>query len=373
MTTYLPLRVLCLHDSHSDAEQLKSELEVLGKRLYEKHGGIDLVYINSPIALQVETERVWWEAVAQRPALSPQQKLRQDDLIFDSDDDEEEQVEENDENEFTRVSLNQELSLQQSAEVEDSTENELAAPYYRGLDASLQLLRQVWMSRPFWGILGIGQGAAVAALLTLVLQTSVDSLPPPSFAIFVRGQTLLPEHECLIDHMPCLHILDDNTQGDDTARREGILLSQQFAGTIASVLSPKQVLGKDALNAMGRFILNQKKETAGSGRDLVLLQNALYFTEQQAADKIAIEIAKNPPAPLMAIIRPQHVAGWQGNKRRQPGEEGGGAPCPSEFLLKQDNRPNRHNAGSGSVSRVHPNQKLDGENNATAEEAGVER
>lgn len=364
MATYLPLRILCLHDSHSDAQQLKTELEVLGERLYAKHGGIDLVYINSPIALhQAETERVWWEAVEQRPVLSPQQKQHQEDLIFQESDDEERDEEEN--NESLRVIEQTELSLQQA-----EAENKLAVPYYRGLDASLQLLQQIWKSRPFWGILGVGQGAAVAALLTLVLQTAEDSVPPPLFAIFIRGQTLLPETECLIDHMPCLHLLEEN---NTLLNNEGILLSQQFAGVRASVLSPGQMFGKDALNAMGRFIMQQKKQVSGSGRDLVLLQNALYYTEQQAADKIALEIAKNPPAPLMAIILPQHVAGWQGNKRRQPGEEGGGAPCPSEFLLKRDSRPNRHKTGSGAASRVHPNEQNGGEGNVSAEDAKVDR
>ncbi|GAX10117.1 hypothetical protein FisN_3Lh308 [Fistulifera solaris] len=366
MAAYLPLRILCLHDSHSNAEQLKTELDTLGKRLFEKHGGIDLVYVNSPIALQLETERVWWEAVKQRPALSPQQKQHQADLIFDSDNDDEE---ENDENGSMESSQDQELSLQAASEKEGtSAMSELAAPYYRGLDASLQLLRQVWMSQPFWGILGVGQGAAVSALLTLILQTSENPVPPPSFAIFVRGQTLLPEQECLIDHMPCLHILDTH----DALHREGTLLSHQFPGTCASVLSPDQRMGKDAFNVMGRFILSQKKKAMGSGRDLVLLQNALYFTEQQAADKIALEIAKNPPAPLMAIIRPQHVAGWQGNKRRQPGEEGGGAPCPSEFLLKRDKRHNRHKTGGGGVSRVHPNQQAERDASSYSVETSTE-
>ncbi len=354
MAACLPLRILCLHDSHSNAEQLKTELEVLGKRLFEKHGGIDLVYVNSPIALHVETERVWWEAVKQRPALSPQQKRHQEDLIYDSDNEDEE---ENDENGSIESSQDQELSLQPASEIGGTPEmNELAAPYYRGLDASLQLLRQVWMSQPFWGIFGVGQGAAVAALLTLILQTSEDAVPPPSFAIFVRGQTLLPEQECLIDHVPCLHILDIS----DVPYREGTLLSQQFPGTIASVLSPDQRMGKDAFNVIGRFILNQKKTALGSGLDLALLQNALYFTEQQAADKIALEIAKNPPA------------GWQGNKRRQPGEEGGGAPCPSEFLLKRDKRPNRHKTGGGGVSRVHPNQQTEGDGSSSTVETSAE-
>ena len=80
------------------------------------------------------------------------------------------------------------------------------------------------------------------------------------------------------------------------------------------------------------------------------LQTALHLAEQDAADCIAETIALNPPAALMAVIRPQAVAGWKGNRRRQPGEEGGGAPCPSEFLL---HRQERASAAAGA-SRVHP-------------------
>jgi hypothetical protein len=39
------LRILCLHDAHSSASNLKKALTMLGDRLYQKHG-IDLVYIN---------------------------------------------------------------------------------------------------------------------------------------------------------------------------------------------------------------------------------------------------------------------------------------------------------------------------------------
>jgi hypothetical protein len=32
------------------------------------------------------------------------------------------------------------------------------------------------------------------------------------------------------------------------------------------------------------------------------------------------------------------VGAWQGGRRREFGEEGGGAPCPQEFLLREDER-----------------------------------
>jgi hypothetical protein len=74
---------------------------------------------------------------------------------------------------------------------------------YVGLDASLLLLRQVWTSMPFWGILAVGQAASVASFLPLM-----DNLSPqPSFCIFVEGFSLLDEDEMLVDNLPCLHIV----------------------------------------------------------------------------------------------------------------------------------------------------------------------
>ena len=88
--------------------------------------------------------------------------------------------------------------------------------------------------------------------------------------------------------------------------------------------------------------MQQKKllRTSNDGSDALVqyLQNQLYIAEQEAATLVAREIAQNPPNPLMAVITPQNVGGWSGSKRRGPNEEGGGAPCPSEFLLNREKR-----------------------------------
>lgn len=145
------LRILCLHDEGSHANKLSDQLESLGERLYENHA-IDLVYVNSPLLMRESSssptrsgdeapDRVWWE--------------------------------ERDENKFV------------------------------DLDASLLLLRQVWSSMPFWGILGVGRGAAVGSFLPLMPVS-----PMPAFCIFVNGETLLPdEQERLIEDLSCLHIM----------------------------------------------------------------------------------------------------------------------------------------------------------------------
>jgi hypothetical protein len=113
-------------------------------------------------------------------------------------------------------------------------------------------------------------------------------------------------------------------------------------------------LDKADMNVIGRFVVDQKKElrAGGPASDALALRTALHTTEAHAADEIARQIAEDPPAALMAVIRPQAVAGWNGNKRRQPGEQGGGAPCPSEFLLHREKRQQ-----SQGPERMHPEQQ----------------
>jgi hypothetical protein len=298
-----PLRILCLHDANSNASILKDQLDILGTRLYENHGGIDLVYVNSPIVTTTvtaahgrdssdESLRVWWEC----------------------------------------------------------SEEGKTTPSYLGLDASLLLLRQIWASScPFWGILGVGQGAAVAALLTLTLFASDDTAPlqiplqPPSFCIFVAGKSILQQDERLVEDVPCLHLLSSSETDDER------WLLQQFGGSV-SHCNNTNYFDKQSFNVIGRFIVQQQKKERrdDDNNNILALQHALHLTEQQASETIARHIALNPPAPLMAIIQPQAVAGRNDAKRRP---EGGGAPCPAEFLL---NREKRSNSSNSKQSRAHP-------------------
>jgi hypothetical protein len=176
----LGLRVLCLHDANSNATKLSNQLEELGERLYEKHA-IDLVYINSPLtngATNSETEepdRIWWE---------------------DTDDGK-----------------------------------------FVGLDASLLLLRQVWNSMPFWGVLAVGQGAAAASFLPLL---PVD--PMPAFGIFVHGESILEEEERLIEQFPCLHVVGANPEPSQK-------LIKQFGG---EVHQGGKNFNKATVNAIGK-------------------------------------------------------------------------------------------------------------------------
>lgn len=65
-----------------------------------------------------------------------------------------------------------------------------------------------------------------------------------------------------------------------------------------------------------------------------MLRNQLFAVEQEAAELVARHAMENPPASLLAAIVPaaakENIVGaWSGSK---PYKEGGGAPCPCEFL-----------------------------------------
>lgn len=225
------LRILCLHDGNSNAGELSDQLEVLGERLYEKHM-IDLVYVNAPLLVQGldnandnntayylnplnnNPQRVWWEEQEPQPQPQPQQ-------VGDGD-------------ERTEASGIQQLSSS-SEEVSSpavggetttilspSTGNQ--SKNFVGLDASLLLLRQIWNSMPFWGVLAVGQGAAAASFLPLLPVS-----PPPQFMIFVRGESLLDETDFLVGNAlskSCLHLMEA-TPSESSER-----LLQQFGGRV---------------------------------------------------------------------------------------------------------------------------------------------
>lgn len=72
----------------------------------------------------------------------------------------------------------------------------------------------------------------------------------------------------------------------------------------------------------------------------LVLQNQLFAVEQEAAALLARHAMENPPASLLAAIVPAAtresiVGAWSGSK---PFKEGGGAPCPAEFLRSIANR-----------------------------------
>ena len=248
------LRVLCLHDSNSNASKLSYRLEALGERLYEKHG-IDLVYVNSPLlkltsskgstsnnnnsadatttsagdpATEKEMDstvddndddggydssnpkidprdRVWWEEAVMDAAHAS-------DEVANANRDDDDLIEEKNGNDKTSKTDSDSSGKDDKGTAQpdnnhddDNTGNSTLPPTskrYVGLDASLLLLRQIWTSMPFWGVLAIGDSAAVASFLPLL---PVD--PFPSFGIFINGNTLLGEEDTLLEDWPCLHIV----------------------------------------------------------------------------------------------------------------------------------------------------------------------
>jgi Serine hydrolase (FSH1) len=348
------LRVLCLHDAESHAHEMQESLAALGQRLLEQHG-IDLVYVNSPLAVAVgrsdscdgEPRRVWWhgddslnEGLANKSCHDPPGRPAVIDL---SDDDE------SDCDDGTRLVPNR-MPQQHHQQQQRATK-----PTLVGLDASLLYLQQIWTSGPYWGLLGIGQGGTVASLFSLLPTT----FPPPQCLVLCDASQALLHEEERLSHVPCLHV--------------GTMISEalvaQFGGQVAKATtdnpgrlnkgSPsggpdRAVVSRSILNAVGRFLVGQRRATVGDpsshGGEIVALQTALHLAEEEATDYIAREIAANPPKALMAIILPHHVGGWSGDRRRQPGEQGGGAPCPEEFLLQRE----RRSAASEGASRNHP-------------------
>ncbi|GKY98435.1 hypothetical protein MPSEU_000801000 [Mayamaea pseudoterrestris] len=362
------LRILCLHDARSNATELKESLKLLGERLYLNHG-IDLVFVNSPLVVvdtnglssssaddDVTPKRVWWH---ESNDSYHSQQFSGVNCIFDKED------EGGVEADVEHVSAEDGQLMKSSSERHEQQQHQHSYP---GLDASLLLLQQLWASSPFIGILAVGQGAAIASLFSLLPTT----FPPPRLAIFVHdyqteSHLLLQESTRLQDSMQCLHVLLSEKPAVELNHCQSLLVAQ-FGGTVLERvrdISHENVgltssLAPVDMNAMGRFLLQQKRtlngklhlENVTGESNIVALQTALHSAQLQAADMIAEHIAAHPPAALMAVIRPAgEVAGWAGDKRRQANEEGGGAPCPSEFLLHREKR-----QGHG-VSRQHPRQQ----------------
>lgn len=349
------LRVLCLHDAKSNSIELSIKLNSLGEKLYRNHG-IDLVFVDAPLIvnkkiseeedagrIQQDPPRAWWE----------EERKAHGELSSEGEE-------------------NKNPNDPQSMDSHDGP-----PPNYVGLDASLLLLKQVWKSSPFWGILAFGQAASVASLLPLLPSDGTEGQPPPpSFVVFVNGETLLGEEEPLTEHLrlPCLHVVDDPNIAQDEPlpatphSNPTQRLIRQFGGNVVcdETLSEVQRSGTMTYssvfnNHVGRFLVAQKRKLRKSLGDVAVLalRHELHRTEADAAQLVAKQIAENPPEALMAVITPKNVGGFR-DRRRAPGEEGGGAPCPSEFLLHRAKRnPTKESTeDSGKdASRHHPNQQ----------------
>ena len=108
-----------------------------------------------------------------------------------------------------------------------------------------------------------------------------------------------------------------------------------FDGSSASASASTIALN----NHIGRFLVARKRDLRKNSREVAVLalRHELHRTEIEAAQLVAQHIAENPPDALMAVITPKDMGGFR-DRRRGPDEDGGGAPCPSEFLLHRAKR-----------------------------------
>ena len=100
---------------------------------------------------------------------------------------------------------------------------------------------------PFWGILGMGQGAAIGSLLSLLPHVK----PRAKFGIFVQGEALIQEDEELVDAMDwsCLHIVDHIRTDAPSSTR----LIKQFGGTVHQLdRDCEPGYNKKVLNVIGK-------------------------------------------------------------------------------------------------------------------------
>ena len=281
-----PFRVLCLHDELSNAGELSGRFSMLGQRLYDNHA-IELVFINSPLlartsdkskksgksstsessttgdqndddendvdenTIQSKNARIWWEEVSATSAARWSTNTSLGTRIGEgnkNDDDSDKNDSDTKENQTPSSSSSSPIHGDHRGNGDDneaSTTNASDNKHYLGLDASLLLLRQIWSSQPFWGILAVGQGASVAMFLALL----PDISHRPSFSIFVEGTTVLDDDEELLldddgnNAMPCLHILgvdpNENTQR----------LVRQFGGEVSSGV---QSFSNVSMNRIGK-------------------------------------------------------------------------------------------------------------------------
>eukprot|EP00586_Coscinodiscus_wailesii_P021916 CAMPEP_0172496900 /NCGR_PEP_ID=MMETSP1066-20121228/94676_1 /TAXON_ID=671091 /ORGANISM="Coscinodiscus wailesii, Strain CCMP2513" /LENGTH=390 /DNA_ID=CAMNT_0013269443 /DNA_START=24 /DNA_END=1196 /DNA_ORIENTATION=+ len=385
------MRILCLHGGHSSAAFLRADLFQLEQRLYQNHN-IELVYVNSPICDDgsydtdthhqlltaadgtADCEEALNQLVLSATNTVPVAPPRANDSIVPHN------HETNNKNLSKKKPLHQRLvlrqwfadtptSLSQPPSSDDGSDDDTSC-YYVGMDASLLHLIQIWnrdiYSRPFSGIIAFHQGGALAGLLPL-LGNKFQGL---DFMVLANGYVLHPlpskgcmglnlddflQNEVLVDGVETLHLID---KSDTKASRR---LAKMFVKRTIHKYSSDNVRcfphkPKD-LNVMGKFIIARKnaiKAKQGPNARLILeTQQKLHSKTLAATDLICETVAMNPPKALMAIIAPNALGGWSGPKIRDP-TDGGGAPCPREFVMREHEREKEW--GIRDVGREHPNK-----------------
>jgi hypothetical protein len=333
MNSPIALRVLCLHDKHSHANELQDQLRALGNRLYENHQ-IDLIYVNAPLTVAPSSisntednnnnnhpdlpARVWWKEEMERVMDQTAQLSLS------------EKESSNCTESAHATTSNTSDNITTTAVMDHDPTSTL--PYF-GLDVSLLLLQQVWASIPIQGILGIGQGATMASLLALLPNLNPT---PPTFVVFLQSHaSLLESTEPLTspDTLACLHVVHDKENHHPI--HDPCSLLTQFPGPVVSADSSVA-----AWNAIGHFLVQQKQQltqivsSSSSLATTHVLRAEIARVEEQAHQLLIQRLAEQPPASCLAVLTPWAVAGWESSSMRRRTLPGEGAPCPATFLLR---------------------------------------
>jgi hypothetical protein len=310
----MTLRVLCLHDKHSCAPELIFRLRELGARLYQKHG-IELAFANSPL-------------VSGTPVVTSSKN--------------------------TSCSLSNSSNEEASNDVKDH--DSLGRVWYydnkSGLDASILHLRQLWQqslySAPFHIVLGIGQGAVIAAMLPfLTYEEGPNEERKQMFeglrgCIFINGWDLLSPTENdedirqyeEVQNLSTLHLFSPTTSPASN------LLFKRYGDKAEFCTMESTKFNGSTFNAIGKFLV--KRKNALGSDPMVQTRTELAIVEQKALDIINRTVSANPPKALMAMITPDSsrggtlFGGWIGEKdefRSKEFKESGGAPFPQSNTL----------------------------------------
>lgn len=161
----------------------------------------------------------------------------------------------------------------------------------------------------------------------------------------IFNSSQMSDQSSIVRDMPSLHLVSN---------KEALALSEFFDKRTIHESAINSPNGKK-FNVIGRWCVERRKETraiiSSDEMDLLTMQQAkLSMLEEYAAQVVANTVASNPPKALMAIIAPNAVGGWTGEKDRNF-NDGGGAPCPREFIMRRQERLKTDDIG---VGREHP-------------------
>jgi len=343
------IRILCLHGKNQNATTMHTDLSELDDRLWKNHQ-IELVYVTGLItpSSYSSTSNV------------------------------------NTTNHCEGDESNKSLLQEEQSSLHSSHRQWFHEPSHVGIDASIFHIEQIWnrelYNRPFHGIIAHHQSAAlVSYMMTTSESRDVELLQGCEFVVFIGASTSLPSpqniphcvddnndnNDIQIDTIDTLHLIPSSSI-DCTIHSDAYSIAKQFTyaqietidisgGSFSSSannyhLSALLLPNSNRIfNTIGKFILQCKHKILEQQQQqmtsslLMQQQDELRLTQimQESTNLLLQEIHNNPPRSLMAVIAPNVVGGWTGDSKRNDGigkNDGGGAPCPSEFLLRAQDR-----------------------------------